>query len=292
MKKRQVILLQMNRYERIPFEDDALPIRINFAAPIPEGQLKERYSWHEQTELLYFINGSARVYCDKLELEAKKGDVVFINPCQVHRVEAGSGTLYHCIMIDKALYGSCELLSIGRYFEPYNEGHLYFENHIRGDEKLNLMLDELCDELRDKAVGYELVVKAMVLKVFSLLFRKYLNGDGSIFSEEGEGYSRIKPAMELMKSRVSEHIGLKELASSCNVSQAHFCRIFKELCGRSPMQYFLELRLVRVAKLLKTTEKSVSEIAWESGFDDVSYLCRRFKERYGVTPGKLRNKKA
>ena len=282
--------MEMQRYDRISFENEELPIRINFAKPFSEKDLKrEKYSWHEQIELLYFKNGSATVFCDNREIKAQKGDTVLINPCQVHRVEPCIDTLYDCFMIDKRLYLDFEPAGWGKYFKPFDDGHLQFENLIR-DPKLNFCLEELCEEMKNAAVGFELAVKAGVLKLFAILFRGYVVGESSLLSENNERYSRIKPAMELMKKRMSEKISLKELASSCNVSEAHFCRMFKELCGRSPMQYLLELRLGRVAKLLKTTEKSVSEIAWESGFDDVSYLCRRFREKYGVTPSKLRGK--
>ena len=92
--------------------------------------------------------------------------------------------------------------------------------------------------------------------------------------------------MELMKSRVSERIGLKELASSCNVSQAHFCRIFKRYTSQTAMEYVNQFRLHKAEVDLLSSKNSLSEIAERNGFFDLSHFSRYYKKMRGYFTNK------
>ena len=279
-----------DRYERIPFEDSTLPIRINFdthLTPLDTSSVHQ-FSWHEQIELLYFHRGNATVYCGDRTLTARDGDVILINPYEIHRLSYDSGSPeYDCLMIDAALYrdprqGVCET----RYFDLLAGGHIHFENHIPPDTDAVDHIRALCAELREKPFAYELSVKARVFALFTCLFRSHIYSDTPLqqLVQNMERYDRIKPALDYMQAHLSEHISLDALARACNVSSAHFCRLFRQITGTTPVQYLNNLRLHEAAVLLKKSDKSVAQIAEAVGFDDVGYLSRRFKSKFGLTP--------
>ena len=99
-----------------------------------------------------------------------------------------------------------------------------------------------------------------------------------------ERYERIKPVLEYMRRNLSEPIRLEALAQQCNLSAAHFCRVFRQITGTTPVQYLTNLRLHQAAALLRRTNRSISQIAEEVGFDDVGYMSRCFKKQFGMTP--------
>ena len=64
--------------------------------------------------------------------------------------------------------------------------------------------------------------------------------------------------------------------------------MFKEGTGMTPMEYLMEYRIKNADIQLKTTEKSISDIAYECGFGDSAYFSRCYKKRRGITPSAAR----
>lgn len=85
------------------------------------------------------------------------------------------------------------------------------------------------------------------------------------------------------------HVTLGELASHFGRSRSHLSHLFKANAGVSLRAYCNELRLVDAMGLLQSTDLSISEVAYQTGFDDVSYFIKLFREKYGTSPGKYRS---
>ena len=78
------------------------------------------------------------------------------------------------------------------------------------------------------------------------------------------------------------------MARKCNMSVVNFRLQFRKITGRPPGEYLLRLRLKRACTLLRTTRKSISEIALETGFCDANYFSRRFRQVLGITARQYR----
>ena len=65
-------------------------------------------------------------------------------------------------------------------------------------------------------------------------------------------------------------------------------KAFKRATGMPFVQYLKHYRLEKAAALLRETDRTILEIAMETGFDNLSYFTRSFKEKYGISPGKFR----
>lgn len=77
---------------------------------------------------------------------------------------------------------------------------------------------------------------------------------------------------------------LEGLAEKAHLSKFHFCRIFKRHIGMNPMKFVAALRIERAKELLKKNDLTVSVVANEVGFKDLSNFIRQFKKMTGVTP--------
>lgn len=99
---------------------------------------------------------------------------------------------------------------------------------------------------------------------------------------------RIAKIYKYIEENLNGDLSNKELAHQANVSEDYFSAYFKQSTGISPQDYVEAQRMDRAAKVLRSTNKKVFEIASELGFKDVSYFVRRFKKVFGVTPHKLR----
>jgi len=80
------------------------------------------------------------------------------------------------------------------------------------------------------------------------------------------------------------------MADIAKVSPKYLCSMFKERTHKSPVDYLIYFRVEKAVHFLITTDKSVTEIALECGFDDLSYFIKTFKKLKGVSPGIFRKK--
>jgi AraC family transcriptional regulator len=79
-------------------------------------------------------------------------------------------------------------------------------------------------------------------------------------------------------------LSLEDLAKKAHLSKFHFCRVFKKHIGMNPMKFAAALRIERAKELLKKNDLTVSSVANEVGFKDLSNFIRQFKKATGVTP--------
>ena len=82
----------------------------------------------------------------------------------------------------------------------------------------------------------------------------------------------------------TDTIRISDLASMCTVSETYFRKKFKELYSSPPSQYILRLRLEYATQLLRSQLYTVAEVSEKSGFHDVKYFGRMFRQQFGVTP--------
>lgn len=103
-------------------------------------------------------------------------------------------------------------------------------------------------------------------------------------------YHGIKPAIDYITSKYDTQISLDLLSQKCMMSNTNFRRVFKTVCGISPIEYLIKVRLNRAKQLLLHTTLTIGEISQLCGFNEVSYFSRTFKKRYKKTPLEYRNK--
>lgn len=83
-------------------------------------------------------------------------------------------------------------------------------------------------------------------------------------------------------------ITLDKVANHVNISRSHFARQFRQHTGFSVIEYLLKVRCDAGAKLLASSNTDITEIAFASGFSNLSHFYRHFKRRFGITPGAFR----
>lgn len=99
---------------------------------------------------------------------------------------------------------------------------------------------------------------------------------------------RIKAVCAYIDENYSKDIHLKDLADVSNMSGAALSRFFKHHTGKSITDYIIELRISKASKELIETEKTVAEICYGSGFNNISNFNRLFKRLKGCTPKEFR----
>lgn len=89
---------------------------------------------------------------------------------------------------------------------------------------------------------------------------------------------------------LSERLTLSFLKDQVNLSEKYMCTVFKQVTGKSIMEYINEKRMEKAGELLLTTDKRMKEISDAVGIPDQFYLSKLFKKHYGMTPTQYKNK--
>ncbi|SEL72942.1 helix-turn-helix domain-containing protein [Parapedobacter koreensis] len=118
---------------------------------------------------------------------------------------------------------------------------------------------------------------------------------GYLFSEKFNDVSGlaehdvVEKAIAFLKANLSRKITLTDISSHVCLSVSHFSKLFKHKTGYSPIEYLNHLKIQRACHLLQFSDKRISEISLEIGFDDQYYFSRLFKEHMTVSPTVYRN---
>ena len=106
--------------------------------------------------------------------------------------------------------------------------------------------------------------------------------------QDPELLRRLLRAKDRMDAASDEEWPVRRLASVSGVSEAHFARSFKEAFGVPPHRYLLTRRLERAKALLRDTDLSITEIAFQTGWNSLGTFGRTFRDVTGESPGELR----
>jgi AraC family transcriptional regulator len=87
-----------------------------------------------------------------------------------------------------------------------------------------------------------------------------------------------------IQDHLEQDIALSDMASVLNLSQYHFCRLFKQSTELAPHQYLTQCRIDRAKQLLQSTQLSITEIAFAVGLNNHSSFTRLFRRYVGTTP--------
>src|SRR5947208_7373309 len=91
-----------------------------------------------------------------------------------------------------------------------------------------------------------------------------------------------------IQEHLDEDLSLEKLARLAHFSPFHFHRIFKALVGESVHEHVRRLRLEAAAMLLKTTDRSVTHVAFDAGYETHEAFTRAFRQLFGVSPSQFR----
>ena len=110
----------------------------------------------------------------------------------------------------------------------------------------------------------------------------------SVKDIDNDFYNRF---IEIFKAEMGNaELGIEEIASKMGLERTQFYRKIKALTNFAPVELMRNLRLKQAQHLIKTTDMSMSEIAYEVGFSAPAYFTRCYREAYGETPTETRNK--
>ncbi len=152
------------------------------------------------------------------------------------------------------------------------------------------------DRLREWLTAAPLVPKSVFeayLRVANLAAKQIAL---AVTDQLADPVSEMPPAVAkacgfIRKSALVDDINLAMVARHCGVSDGHFSRLFHRTTGLTFREYLTQVRIEHAKVLILGTAKTVTEIAFESGFQSLSQFHRAFRKAHGISPGKMRSQR-
>ncbi len=225
--------------------------------------------WHSDFELIRVLEGELKLSLDESEYILKCGDAAIFAGGTVHSAKP-KNCVYESIVFSQ------NLVSVSnQYRSSVKRCKNIFYNYGK-------TVDELFNCLLSKENGYEFDFMSRIYTLFKefLLTKKVADTKGVSESK----FRKIMPAITMIEENYHSALTLSSLAESCDMSPNYFCRLFKDLTQKTPIDYINIYRINTACKMIELDKESISDIAYNCGFNDLSYFIKIFQRHKGISP--------
>ena len=249
--------------------------------------------WHYHPEIeLVYVNGG----CGKRQIGShisyyRNGDLILIGSHLPHCSFTDSLTEHECEsviqfkpdFIGNEFFDIVEMKGIRSLLERAKKGIVF-----HGDTKRQIGAE--IEKLRSLEPFARLLGLMEVLRQLEKASNyTILNAHGFILETELQDNDRINVIFNFVKEEFTRHISLDEISEKVSMTNPAFCRYFKKITGKTFTRFVNEYRLAHAAKLLHEKQISITEVCYESGFNNFSHFNKLFKSFTGKPPSVYRN---
>ena len=261
------------------------PVAVRFLSQnyYPEESLRQI-----EYEILFVEKGNGFIYIGNSSSEVHEGDFVFINSFEEHSFRQDNpGNDFRCYRI---LF---EVSALGAAGDPCRN---FFEEirlcrFLRMPEPFISRLKKL-SLIRKDVEGIEVILRSILLDIisYSIETNQY-ERFSQLSGTEKRSLSAIDIALHYIRENYSENLSLGAILQLTNYSKSHFIRLFKESTGMNVSEYINKYRIEKACLDLIYTNSNITEIATASGFNNIQYFSRKFREYMKCTPKQYQKKR-
>lgn len=241
------------------------------------------YHWHTAYEILYIRKGTFNLTLDDSTSTYKAGDVVFISDGMLH-----GGTPidceYDCVVFDLAMLlkhnNACS-----KMVQDIIDHKVTIKSFLSEDNRIIAAItQDLCNALAQRAVGFEFEVQGYLYILFGETIKNELYTKNAVDSITAERLNSIKEVLAYISANYASNISLDSLARIAGMNPKYFCRYFRSMTDRTPIDYLNYYRIECACEMLSSSDMSIKEAAISCGFNDESYFIKTFHKYKGITP--------
>jgi AraC-like DNA-binding protein len=252
------------------------------------------YPWHfhNEYELLYVIDGFGTSYVADSIKPFQSGDLALLGGNLPHfwksdesyyKEDNQKNVKYIVIQFPNDFFQDLiskypEFRLIGDLFERASQGIRFLPGFVSSVSKRIIKIS--------KTSGVDRVVLLLQLLQELANTEEYILLAGEIYHAGNleMGSDRLTKVLHYINTKYQHKIVLEEVAEMAHMHPSAFCRFFKEKTGKSLLEYVNDMRISYACKLIIENRRSISQICFESGFNNLSNFNRTFKRQTGFTP--------
>jgi AraC-like DNA-binding protein len=248
---------------------------------------------HNNFEINLITSGSGRRIIGNNISSYSEGDLVLLGPNISHCweiLEVADDSEPECIVthfyeniISSEFFNIPELEPVVNLLKDSNNG-IWFKGP---------KAEEVGEVIKQMANSEGLTLYIKLLEVFNLLLqiedREYLTLPSSLPNSYNKDQDKINKVYEYVFQNIQEGIKLKDASAIVYMEPSSFCRYFKKRTDQTFMDYVKRVRIGIAAKLLAETDKQITQICYECGYNNLANFNHYFKVIMKQTPSEYRN---
>lgn len=240
--------------------------------------------WHDECEIIRVLQGELHLMLNREEIRITQGDAVFINSGFLH-----SGTPVHChyecIVFDLDFYIKNHPSAQESLSPLLNQQNLIQSRFPASETAFQGVFRTMAHALSGHKPGYTLITEGALYRFLGLAVQhnRFLPRP-DYPAAHAKKFRECKTVLNYIALHYPESITLEELAGCVHMNPNYFCRFFKEMTHKSPIEYLNYYRIECACEKLCMTDSSVLNVALDCGFSDVNYFIKVFKKYKGTTP--------
>lgn len=249
------------------------------------------WHYHPEIELVYVNGGNGKRQIGSHISYYTQGDLILIGSNLPHCgfTDACTGNTSESVVQMKTdflgsdFFSIPEMRNIRQLFEKAKGGIAFTGNTKK-------KIGEKIEILEYKSDFQRLLAILNILnELGSTPEYQILNAEHLSVETQSKENERINSIFNFVKENYREPISLEEMADLTHMTVPSFCRYFKKVTNKTFVQFVNEYRMVHASNLLSENEMSITEICFESGFNNFSHFNKSFKAFTGMSPSEYRN---
>ena len=274
----------LNYHENLQRGTEDFPIEF-YHMTITHPRYHMTLHWHTEFEFVRVLHGTLLLTINNQTLSLSDGMVAFVPSGFLHAYAPEEKCVYDVVVLDTSMLTN-----------KSNSGRRFIRQVINHELELQMSFDKnhehicqiihsLFDAISEKPEGYELIVVGALYQFFGVAISKNYRENNSPYTpRSSKRMQQLKQALEFIETSYASPLTLKDLSASAQMTPKYFCKFFQEMTHRTPIDYLNYYRIEQACYLLSTTTQSVTEVAYNTGFNDLSYFIKIFKRYKGITP--------
>ncbi len=252
---------------------------------------------HSSVEMLFIAKGRFRVCSENTEQLAYEGDMVLFRPNTIHHIYAMEAeSIYYVLKLHPSFilaissheYGAAYLLKLS----IFKDGIKIVWSHKECEQNgISRVRELILREYNEKKYGFDVAIKVYAVQILLIVIRDLEKNEVglSLADEKKDNLSRrIYDSIIYINKHYAEDITALDCSREVFMSYSYFSRSFKRMTGKSFTEYLMNVRINRAEKALLSSEKPVTQIATECGFNNAAYFSAVYKKLKGISPTSVR----
>lgn len=258
-----------------------------------ENPNKKNYEWHyhPEIELVYVNGGSGKRQIGSHISYFRDGDLILIGSNLPHCgfTDNQTGNKYETIIqmkedfLGSDFFNIPEMKKVQTLLNTSKSGIAF---HGNTKKKIGEKMEVLEYQTDFKKL---LAILNILNELANSNEYTILNAEGFSIQTEVKENDRINIVFNHVKANFKEEITLDQIANMVSMTIPSFCRYFKKITGKTFVQFVNEYRLVHASKLLAEQPISITDVCFESGFNNFSHFNKSFKAFTGQNPSQYRS---
>jgi len=258
----------------------------------------DKMHYHNFHELVIVRHGFGHHITKDGSYAIYPGDVFLIRPgdphgyCEMRKMEL-INLLYRPERLQELIAELTQTSGYSHFFEtdPQLTGRYRFKERIslipQTMQKVEALSMQMCNEQHARKTGWQLMMKMIFMQIMCIICRTFEQ-----HSSQANEIQEIATIIRYLNDHYTQKLTLESLSARFGKSVPTFSRLFQATLNKSPIHYLIHLRLEKAAETLRTSTKSITDIACQCGFQDSNYFSKMFSRHFAISPRNYRKKQA